>query len=142
MILLEVSETDTDSTAIAATWCAFAGKFAISGSFCAVYVFAAELFSTDIRTIGVGFGSMFGRLGGVSAPFIILLPGFVPNLIFALTGVLSGIWALFLPETGGKPMLQTIEEAKVFLQRQKRNDLKMNFIDRLLKVKTQNIQMY
>ena len=26
MILLEVSESNTDSTAIAATWCAFAGK--------------------------------------------------------------------------------------------------------------------
>ena len=124
MILLEVSETDTDSTAIAATWCAFAGKFAISASFCAVYVFAAELFSTDIRTIGVGFGSMFGRLGGVSAPFIILLPGFVPNLIFAITGVLSGIWALFLPETGGKPMLQTIEEAKLFYKGKKGTVLK------------------
>ena len=56
MILIEVSESDTDATAIAATWCSFAGKFAISGSFCALYVFAAELFSTDIRTIGVGFG--------------------------------------------------------------------------------------
>ena len=62
---------------------------------------------------------MFGRLGGVSAPFIILLPGFVPNLIFAVTGVLSGIWALFLPETGGKPMLQTIEEAKMFYKGKK-----------------------
>ena len=52
MVLLELAESDTDSLAITATWFAFAGKFAISGSFCAVYVFSAELFSTDIRSIG------------------------------------------------------------------------------------------
>ena len=65
---------------------------------------------------------MFGRLGGVFAPFIIQLPGFVPNLTFAVTGILSGIWTLFLPETGGKPMLQTIQEAIVFYKGQKRVD--------------------
>ena len=114
MVLIEVSESDTDPTAVAATWFSFAGKFAISGSFCALYVFAAELFSTDIRTIGVGFGSMLGRVGGVAAPFIILLPGFAPNLIFGVTAILSGAWAFFLPETAGKPMMQTIGEARDF----------------------------
>ena len=32
--------------------------------------------------LGVGFGSMVGRIGGVTAPFIILLPSFVPYLVF------------------------------------------------------------
>ena len=114
MVLLEVSESETDGTAIAATWCSFAGKFAISGSFCAIYVFTAELFSTDIRTIGVGFASMLGRIGGVTAPFIILLPGFVPNLVFGVSAIVSGIWAFFLPETAGQPMTQTITEAVEF----------------------------
>ena len=57
---------------------------------------------------------MLGRIGGVTAPFIILLPGFAPNLIFGVTAILSGIWAFFLPETAGKPMMQTIDEAKLF----------------------------
>ena len=43
----------------------FMGKFAISGSFCIVYIFAAELFPTEVRCIGIGFCSMMGNLGGL-----------------------------------------------------------------------------
>ena len=62
---------------------------------------------------------MVGRIGGVIAPFIILLQdveglSFLPYLIFGLCGIVSGIFALFLPETAGQPMLQTIDEAIIF----------------------------
>ena len=102
-----------------AKWFSFFGKFAISGSFCVVYVFAAELFPTEVRSIAIGFGSIVGRVGGALAPFIILLQdeqglSFLPYLIFGICGILSGVWALFLPETAGKPILQTIEEALLF----------------------------
>ena len=102
-----------------AKWLSFLGKFGISGSFCVVYVFAADLFPTEVRSIGIGFGSMIGRIGGFLAPFIILLQdqeglSFLPYLIFGSSAIASGVWALFLPETAGKPMLQTIEEALLF----------------------------
>ena len=114
MILLEVSELENDALAIAATWFSFAGKFGISASSCAIYVYAAELFPTDIRTTGLGFASMVGRIGGIAAPFIILLPRFTPNLIFALSGIVSGLSVLLLPETKNKPLLQTLNQAKSF----------------------------
>jgi len=104
-----------------AKWLSFLGKFAISGSFCVLYVFAAELFPTEVRSIGIGFGSMVGRVGGIVAPFIILLQdteglSFVPYLIFGIGGIVSGTWALFLPETAGQPIMQTIDEAIAFYQ--------------------------
>ena len=107
-----------------AKWLSFLGKFAISGSFCVLYVFAAELFPTEVRSIGIGFGSMVGRVGGIVAPFIILLQdtdglSFVPYLIFGTGGILSGTWALFLPETAGEPIMQTIDEAIAFYQGKK-----------------------
>ena len=114
MILLEVSESENDAHAITATWFSFAGKFGISASSCAIYIYAAELFPTDIRTIGLGFASMVGRIGGIAAPFIILLPRFTPNLIFALSGIVSGFSVLLLPETKDKPLLQTVKQAKSF----------------------------
>ena len=114
LILLEVSELENDASAIAATWFSFAGKFGISASSCAIYVYAAELFPTDMRTTGLGFASMVGRIGGIAAPFIILLPRFTPNLIFALSGIVSGFSVLLLPETKNKPLLQTLNQAKSF----------------------------
>ena len=34
----------------------------------------------------------------------------MPYTIFGVSGVLSGLWTFFLPETKGEPMNQTIEE--------------------------------
>ena len=78
-----------------------------------VYIFAAELFPTEVRNIGIGFGSMVGRIGSVVAPFIILLQdfeglSFLPYVIFGICGIISGLWALWLPDTTGKPILQEI----------------------------------
>jgi hypothetical protein len=105
-----------------AKWLSFIGKFAISGSFCIVYIFAAELFPTEVRCIGIGFCVMLGRTGGVLTPFIILLQNFdglefLPYLIFGTISLVAGFWALFLPETAGEPILQTIEEAVSFYSR-------------------------
>ena len=64
----------------AAKWLSFGGKLFISASFCTVYIFSAELFPTDIRTIGVGCGSMVGRFGGFAAPLMIELQ-FIEGLL-------------------------------------------------------------
>ena len=98
-------------------WLSFTGKFAISGAFCVIFIYAAELYPTEVRTIGIGFTSGIGRIGGIIAPFIIMLQdtnglSYVPYLIFGLLAIVSGVCTLALPETTGKPILQTIEEAE------------------------------
>ena len=145
MALEAAADSADDKTALleAQRWMAFVGKFAISGSFCAVYVFAAEVFPTVLRSTGhlkiknrvftlisgIGFGSMFGRIGGFLSPFIIQIPAtwiiylvscifliFMKCLfqIFGAFGIVSGALVFFLPETNGKPTLQTLEEALEF----------------------------
>ena len=52
-------------------WMAFTGKFFISGSFGTTYLYATELFPTPLRSTGLGFGSMSGRIGAIVSPFII-----------------------------------------------------------------------
>ena len=90
MALEAAADSADDKTTLleAQRWLAFVGKFAISGSFCAVYVFAAEVYPTVLRStgrkldfecfffifLGIGFGSMFGRIGGFLSPFIIQIP--------------------------------------------------------------------
>ncbi|XP_067675030.1 organic cation transporter protein-like isoform X2 [Haliotis asinina] len=46
------------------------GRFAISGAFAIVYVFAAELFPTVVRNSGIGVSSLSGRIGLIIAPYI------------------------------------------------------------------------
>ena len=61
-------------------------------------------------------GSMAGRIGGIVAPLltgITSMPWLYP-LIFGVLCVLAGFLILFLPETAGKPMLSTIEEAEAY----------------------------
>ena len=60
---------------------------------------------------------MIGRLGAIAAPFIILLPHLTPYIIFGVTGIISGISILFLPETKDQNLFQTINEAKPFYDR-------------------------
>ena len=68
MVLLEL-----DAFESLIKWLAFGGKLFISISFCSMYVFAAELFPTQIRSTGLSFGAMVGRLSGFAAPLMIEL---------------------------------------------------------------------
>lgn len=61
-------------------------------------------------------GSMAGRIGGIICPVltgITSLPWLYP-LVFGCACTLAGFLILFLPETAGKPMLSTIEEAEAY----------------------------
>lgn len=49
------------------------GKFAISAVFCIVYLLAAEVFPTVLRTVGLGTSSMWARVGSVIAPYVAIL---------------------------------------------------------------------
>ncbi|XP_072020812.1 organic cation transporter protein-like [Amphiura filiformis] len=94
---------------------AMVGKFGISSSFGIIYIYAAECFPTPVRTAGVGLCSMCGRLGGIIAPLILVLSKYwqpLPLLIFGCTAVFAGCIALFLPETLGKSLPETIEEGE------------------------------
>jgi OCT family organic cation transporter-like MFS transporter 4/5 len=41
------------------------GKLAITASYGVVYIFSAELFPTDIRSVAMGACSMSARVGGI-----------------------------------------------------------------------------
>ncbi|CAG5081478.1 Oidioi.mRNA.OKI2018_I69.PAR.g9887.t1.cds [Oikopleura dioica] len=108
-ILAEVGEDE------AVRWLSFVGKFAVSGAFCAIYVYAGELYPTEVRSTGIGFASMTGRIGGFVSPFIIQIESqLVIYLIFGIFGIVGGALMFLLPEVKGRPILQTIEEAVEF----------------------------
>lgn len=105
------------SGSAASTSVVMAGKFLISSSFAIVYNYSAELFPTVIRNSAMGIFSMCARTSGALTPLITLLDSFNPKLpsaTFAVIALISGFLALFLPETLGQPMPQSIEDGENF----------------------------
>ncbi|XP_018419284.1 PREDICTED: solute carrier family 22 member 5-like [Nanorana parkeri] len=89
------------------------GKFGITSAFSMVYVYTAELYPTVVRNMGIGASSMASRLGSILSPYFVYLGAYDRHLPFVLMGsltVLVGIFTLFLPETNGMPLPDTIEE--------------------------------
>ena len=72
---------------------------------------------------------VIGRVGGIMAPFIVLLGDYHPNLQFTVFGILSlssGLINLRLPETKGKKLPDSVKEMVMALESkkvQKRRDV-------------------
>ncbi|XP_034961302.1 organic cation/carnitine transporter 2 isoform X1 [Zootoca vivipara] len=89
------------------------GKFGITASFSMVYVYTAELYPTVVRNMGVGASSMASRFGSILSPYFVYLGAydrFLPYILMGSLTVLAGIVTLFLPESHGMPLPETIEQ--------------------------------
>ncbi|RWS23966.1 organic cation transporter protein-like protein, partial [Leptotrombidium deliense] len=98
--------------------CAMVGKFCVTASYAMIYVYSAELYPTVARNVGVGSSSMVARIGSIMAPFVKELSQYTHiGLVMAIFGCLSiadAFLVLLLPETKGKEIPDTIEEAENF----------------------------
>lgn len=93
------------------------GKLAITSSYGTVYIFSAELYPTVVRNVGMGASSMSARVGGIVCPYINMLSDFwtpLPLIIYGGLAFTGGILALFLPETLGRRLPETIQDGENF----------------------------
>ncbi|XP_072020604.1 organic cation transporter protein-like isoform X2 [Amphiura filiformis] len=102
---------------------AMIGKFSLSASYGVVYIYAAELFPTPVRSIGLGLCCMASHLSGIVTPMILSL-GLViwaplPLLIFGVLSIIAALLALLFPETMGQPLQETMEESEAFGKKKK-----------------------
>ncbi|KAG1654064.1 Organic cation transporter protein [Nymphon striatum] len=92
------------------------GKLCISGSFAIIYVYAAELFPTVARNIGVSSCSMVARIGSIGAPYVkelgIHTHRSTPFAVYAVLSISSGLLILLLPETKDASIPDSMEEAE------------------------------
>uniref|UniRef100_A0A3Q3NEU4 Solute carrier family 22 member 16 n=3 Tax=Mastacembelus armatus TaxID=205130 RepID=A0A3Q3NEU4_9TELE len=107
------------------------GKFAIAIAFGLIYLYTCELYPTIIRSLAVGSGSMMCRVGSVVAPFCVYLAEvwvYLPQLIVGILAFIIGVLTLLLPETLGRPLTTTLEEAEALGHKPSSNkdELKMN----------------
>ncbi|XP_077864426.1 organic cation transporter protein-like [Saccoglossus kowalevskii] len=116
------------------------GKFGITCAFGMVRVYAAEIFPTPLRSEGLAMCSVCAYTGGILAPQLILMGELwkpLPKLIYGITSIIAGILVIYLPETRGKQLSETIEKAEQFGKKVKKHRVssKTNDIEesRLLK---------
>ncbi|XP_065385498.1 solute carrier family 22 member 20 [Macaca fascicularis] len=87
------------------------GEGCLASSFICVYLFTGELYPTEIRQMGMGFASVYARLGGLAAPLVTTLGEYstiLPPVSFGATAVLAGLAGCFLTETHNAPLVETI----------------------------------
>ncbi|XP_053187674.1 solute carrier family 22 member 6 [Scomber japonicus] len=97
------------------TCLAVVGKGCLAASFNCCYLYSGELYPTIIRQNGMGWVSMMARIGAMVAPMVLLVGEYMPwlpGLIYGGAPILSGVAAIFLPETLGSPLPDTIQDVE------------------------------
>ncbi|OWF41580.1 solute carrier family 22 member 3-like [Mizuhopecten yessoensis] len=105
-----------DDISKASTSFAIIGRFGMGGVFSVIVLYTSELYPTVIRSIGMGCCFFLTRVGGLLAPQILLLGDYthksVPIIAFGVLGVIGGVLTLLLPETLGRKLPDSIQDAE------------------------------
>jgi len=94
-----------------------AGRFCVNWSYSIGQQIAAEILPTVVRVQGVALIHNLGYLANMLAPLVMYLELINPSLPFWILGivaVIGGTGILFLPETMGKDLPQTLQDAEDF----------------------------
>ncbi|KAF5281004.1 hypothetical protein FQA39_LY05209 [Lamprigera yunnana] len=96
---------------------AIIGRFAINITYNIGLQYAAELLPTVVRAQGVALIHIMGYVATILAPFVVYLANISPSLpliILGILGIIGGSLALFLPETLGQELPQTLQDGEEF----------------------------
>ena len=89
----------------------FICRFATSAIELVFYTYTLEVYPTQVRCLNFGINVTFGNIGSVVSPLIYeYLPSWIFLVSFAILTVFHSFLLIFLPETEGKPMNESIEE--------------------------------
>lgn len=105
-----------DNISKASTSFAIIGRFGMGGVFSVIMLYTSELYPTVVRSIGMGCCFFLTRVGGLLAPQILLLGDYthrsVPLIAIGVLAMIAGCLTLILPETLGRELPDTIQDAE------------------------------
>ncbi|KAI1278380.1 Solute carrier family 22 member 5 [Halotydeus destructor] len=81
------------------------------------YMYAAEVYPTEVRGTSLAVRQSVGSLGNILAPQAVFLSKMsqkLPLLIFGASCLVSGLLSLLLPESKGQPLPQTLRDGDRF----------------------------
>lgn len=86
-------------------------RFCISANHTIFYTYSLEVYPTPVRTIGFGINAGFGSFASIISPMLLELFNMNTNfVIYAVLCVIAMFLMIFLQETVGKPMKESIDE--------------------------------
>lgn len=88
--------------------CGILGIFGVAGTYNLLFIYAVELFPTVVRNAALGCATQAAQMGAILAPFVVVLGGGFPFLVFGACGLVAGIHAFYLPETLNRPLYDTM----------------------------------
>ena len=73
---------------------------------------------TTVRAAGVGSASLVSKIGGTLSTTVAALADIhpaIPTIIFATMAIISGAITIFVPETMGRKMPETIDDVERYV---------------------------
>lgn len=101
---------------------AIVGRFAVNISYNIGMQYAAEILPTVVRAQGLALIHITGYVATILVPYIVYLATIateIPLLILGTVGIIGGILCLFLPESMGKELPQTLQDGEEYGSEQK-----------------------
>lgn len=93
---------------------AMIGKFSISAGYQVLYLYATELFPTEVRLLALGTSTIASRIASMASPFVTDLLGphypWIPSVVFGVAALLAGVATLPLHETHKHPLPDTVKD--------------------------------
>ena len=89
----------------------FIARFCCAGIEVIYYTYSIELYPTPVRSLAFGINATFGNAGSIGAPYLLeFLKNWQFLLLFAVVCAINAIVLVCIPETVGKPMVESIKE--------------------------------
>ncbi|KAA8523759.1 hypothetical protein F0562_010182 [Nyssa sinensis] len=88
--------------------CGILGIFGMAGTYNLLFVYTVELFPTVVRNAALGCTIQAAQMGAILTPFVVVMGGGLPFVVFGICGIVGGLLAFYLPETLNQPLYDTL----------------------------------
>jgi MFS family permease len=104
----------------------YIARFCCAGIEVIYYTYSIELYPTPVRSLAFGINATFGNAGSIGAPYLLefMISWQFLVLLAAICGV-NSLVLICLPETVGKPMVESIKEIDEMNKSPEKNEEKI-----------------